>query len=315
MPQLGQHPNLPNVTIPRNTRPEFSRAPSTLAVNMAVEPESRLVKKLSEDEQWFIYNVGPWHYNQAMGSMGTFVIPALEKEFVLGDKGSEHEFSAAVLQVPIPGMPNETYPGERKATRDYFAPNADEPGRKFAEAICDAGRGEKDLMKRGIFISQIAERYTVTDDEGNKTQRWRAPSRPDKNAPEEQRENYKKFCGQVKAAQQRLKERCEYLCTEGNAFAAQKQDFNLTSYHYDAARFLKKTTAQCPWLDGSREGTQKEPCPACGEPIKPPARLEMVKGELTFIPGIRICPSCKEQVVSDEVKEASLKHMREKKVA
>ena len=305
MPQLG---NLPNITIPRNTRPEYSRAPSTLAVNMSVEPESRLVKKLSEQEQWFIYNVGPWRYNQAMGSMGTYVIPALEKELVLNDKGSENEFAAAVLQVPIPGMPNETYPGERKATRDYFAPNTEEPGKKFAEAICDAGRGEKDLMKRGIFISQIAEQYTHVDEDGVKTQRWRAPSRPEKNAPQD---DYKKFCGQVKAAQQRLRERCEYLCTEGNAFAAQKQDFNLTTYHYDAARFLRKTTAQCPWLDGSREGTQKEPCPACGEPIKPVARLD----NGVFVPGIRICPSCKEQVVSDEVKEASLKHMREKKVA
>lgn len=272
MPQLG-----------RNTRPEYSRVPSAGALATMVEPEQAMIKNLSEQQSWFIYNVSPWRYAQSMGSLGSMVIPGLDEALLLGDKGTEHEFAVAGPLV-IPGMPSETYPNERKADRTYFQWWEKDPGYKLALAVCDAGdsnKAEDDLRRRGVFVSQIAERYR--GDKGELL--YRAPSKPVKGDSQEKHQQWATFCAQVKVAQKALREHCEHLCGYARRQASEKKEFNINERHFQAAHMLHKTTAQESWLAGSSEATTKEPCAFCGEPVKS---------------GAAFCPSCRQQIVSDQ---------------
>jgi hypothetical protein len=52
--------------------------------------------------------------------------------------------------------------------------------------------------------------------------------------------------------------------------------------HYEAARMLKKTVAECPWIGRATSNTSHNvDCSFCGEPIKP---------------NLAKCPNCKEIV-------------------
>jgi hypothetical protein len=258
-----------------------------------VEPESAMIKDLSQKQSWFIYNVSPWGYAESMGSMGSFSIPSLAPEIVLADKGSANEFAVAGPLV-IPGMPNETYPNERKSDRSYFQWWEKNPGEKLALEICGVGKSRKksaDLRKRGVFVSQISDYDGHT---------YRPISRPAKEAGSEAWVRWNAWCAEVTAARKALVQWCEYLCGYASTQASQKQTFNITEHHFQAAHLLHKTSAQCPWLEGSSEATQKENCPLCGEPVKA---------------GVAFCPTCRQQIITDEELEVLRAAIKGKKVA
>ena len=284
MPQLG-----------RSTRPEYSRVPSVGALATMVEPEQQMVREVSEQRAWFIYNVGPWSYTESMGSMGNFVIPALDAALVLGEK--ENEFAVAG-PLMVPGLPNETYPREGESSRRYFKHWEKEPGKDFALEICGVGKSRKksaDLRKRGVFISQIVDRYMEAGQ-----MRYRSITKPEKGTPEEAFKLWAAWRSEVKTAHQAFRQWCEFLCGFANTEHSKKRGDNINDHHFAAAHILHKTTAQCPWLDGSAEATQKESCPLCGEPVKT---------------GVAFCPTCKQQIVSDEELEVLKAKIRAKKVA
>lgn len=75
------------------------------------------------------------------------------------------------------------------------------------------------------------------------------------------------------------------LVTEANRAMAQgpaEVDKTIRERHYQAARMLKKTVAECPWLGQAVANTSNNvDCKFCGEPIKP---------------NLAKCPNCKEIV-------------------
>jgi hypothetical protein len=78
------------------------------------------------------------------------------------------------------------------------------------------------------------------------------------------------------------------LIAEANTAMAQGPtavEQTIRERHYQAARLLKKTTAECPWLVRSAANTSHNvDCKFCGEPIKP---------------NLAKCPNCKEIVNKD----------------
>ncbi len=74
------------------------------------------------------------------------------------------------------------------------------------------------------------------------------------------------------------------LIQEANAAAAtgpQEMERTINKRHFEAARLLKKSTADCPWLQRSVQTAERIECKFCGEPMKN---------------NIPRCPNCKEIV-------------------
>lgn len=78
------------------------------------------------------------------------------------------------------------------------------------------------------------------------------------------------------------------LIVEANQAAAtgpQAMEQTINERHYQAARLLKKSTADCPWLVRSVQTAERIECKFCGEPMKN---------------NIPRCPNCKE-IVNQEL--------------
>ncbi len=76
----------------------------------------------------------------------------------------------------------------------------------------------------------------------------------------------------------------EGLIQEANSAAARGPaavEQTINERHYQAARLLKKSAADCPWMNRSVETRERVECKFCGEPMKT---------------GIPRCPNCKEIV-------------------
>jgi hypothetical protein len=75
------------------------------------------------------------------------------------------------------------------------------------------------------------------------------------------------------------------LIAEANSAQAQGEvavNNTIRERHYEAARMLKKTVAECPWIGRATSNTSHNvDCSFCGEPIKP---------------NLAKCPNCKEIV-------------------
>ncbi len=81
------------------------------------------------------------------------------------------------------------------------------------------------------------------------------------------------------------------LIAEANSAQAQGEvavNNTIRERHYEAARMLKKTSAECPWMGRATANTSNNvDCKFCGEPIKP---------------NLAKCPNCKE-IVNKELYE------------
>ena len=90
---------------------------------------------------------------------------------------------------------------------------------------------------------------------------------------------------EIKEAWENLKSgELEALIREANSAAAtgpQSMEQTINSRHFEAARLLKKSVADCPWLVRSTSVAERVECRFCGEPMK----ANLAK-----------CPNCKEIV-------------------
>jgi len=90
---------------------------------------------------------------------------------------------------------------------------------------------------------------------------------------------------EIKEAWENLKSgELEALIREANSAAAtgpQSMEQTINSRHFEAARLLKKSVGDCPWLVRSTSVAERVECKFCGEPMK----ANLAK-----------CPNCKEIV-------------------
>lgn len=148
----------------------------------------------------------------------------------------------------IPGIPMEQYPkneGEMTLLMD--------DGMRFAQDLIGVGRGHQpsnSLIQYGVFVSQT-----------------NPPSKED-----------------VATAKAALHKRCEQYVSEANQAQAEgpkiAEQTITTDRHFVAARLLKKTEAEAPWLSRSIENKARINCPFCDRPITATAPKCMHCGEI-----------------------------------
>lgn len=99
---------------------------------------------------------------------------------------------------------------------------------------------------------------------------------------------------EMEAAHVALRKRLEFLVNEANMAVAQgpkiAEETIRPDQHFIAARLLKKTSAECPWMDRSMKAAERIACPFCGEPVE------------TGLPKCRNCHEIIDQAAYDAAK-------------
>jgi hypothetical protein len=225
------------------------------------------VENLSRQTQVYIFNVGPWQHTQHMGSLGRYIIEACPE----GEKYSKPTI--------IPGIVSELYPESEVSMK-----RVDSDG--FGVALSIVGIGShmaptNSLVRYGVAISR---HWPPTK------QQCKDCKRPPHADPILKHDGSVICAGNtaeypIQAAWEALKSgELDALIREANAAAAtgpQAVEQTIRERHFQAARLLKKSNADCPWLIRSVETAERKECWACGEPMKV---------------GLPRCPNCKEIV-------------------
>lgn len=102
-----------------------------------------IVKRMAEEEQLHIFNVGPWAHRRELGSLGVFFIQACEKG---------KPYSTPLI---VPGIVTEPIPTSEKDMEWR-----QEDGRYIAEQIVGFGKmlgPQYDLRPYGVFIAEKKE--------------------------------------------------------------------------------------------------------------------------------------------------------------
>lgn len=247
----------------------------------------------SQKHNYFIYNVGPWAYNQPTGSMGSKYIPALEESMCLAP---EHRVAGPLV---ISGQPYETYPGDGHQRIIWHKSRAHGRNRKewegfdFAQNVCGVGHGlplGQNLLLRGVFISKIADAFDGgSSARGEQLTGYRAPAKPESKGSALDR--YNAFLAEVIEAERALKKHCAEICVEANGWYNSKQfEAHRSDNLFQAFRIIKGTTAEFPWAAGTGDSMlANTACGFCGSTIKG---------------GVAKCPVCHEQLITNAEMEA-----------
>ncbi len=234
-------------------------------MNIPEEPDP--IIQLSEDQRVFIYNVGPWRFQQSLASYGEKTIQALEESKVL----ASNDVAGPLV---IDGLPREYYPAEGEAKVIYHRPlknrgrQSKRPGFDFAMEVIGCGmmvNPSCDLRNFGVFISD----YAVKGVDRDGAAVYSAPVKPEKGASEDIWERHKAFLSDVGKAKDLLRKKLARMCEEANLEYARGRFAEVrTEQLYLAARLLKKTELDCAWLKDTAEQSAKESCGGCGKTIK-----------------------------------------------
>lgn len=250
---------------------------------MMIPEEPEPITQLSHEQRVFIYNVGPWRFQQELGSYGTRTIPGLAEEFVFKGPDGKPGLSVAGPLV-IDGLPKEYYQAEGEARVIYHrppknqGPRSSRPGYDFALEVC--GRGKMvnkscDLFPYGVFISDQLEQEL-----------------PDKGANKEQWAAYSRWKKDVETAQKSLRAQCSKMCQEANQEHARNNFREVRKEElYQAARLINGTEIQYGWLKDTGDKADNKECFVCGTVIKGHALK---------------CPQCGTQQVTDAEMQAAL---------
>lgn len=233
-------------------------------MNIPEEPDP--IIQLSEDQRVFIYNVGPWRFQQSLASYGEKTIQALAEDRVL----ASDDVAGPLV---IDGLPREYYPAEGEAKVIYHRPlknrgrQSKRPGFDFAMEVIGCGmmvNPSCDLRNFGVFISDYATKAAGADGAV-----YSAPVKPEKGSTQDAWKAWEAFIKDVNKAKDLLRKKLARMCEEANLeyargnFASVKND-----QMYQAARLLKKTELDCVWLKDTAEQSAKESCGGCGKTIK-----------------------------------------------
>jgi hypothetical protein len=195
-----------------------------------------IFKKISEENRLYIYNVGPWVHTREMGSAGVARIPACR----YSEAGDPlEEFGKPYT---VEGVEQEPYPVG--PTEMVMIPKCGKPGVMTGggEGILLAQQilGEGPMIPRsqsfrpfGVFIS--------------KTYR---PSKED-----------------LAEAKEALWKRLGEMIAEANSEYANNKwldEDTVQKWYLVAARILKKSPAECPWMADRQAPAARENCPGCG---------------------------------------------------
>lgn len=254
---------------PRKMREFQNNIRNSQRMNLPEEPEP--ITKLSEDQRVFIYNAGPWRYEQLMGSYGTYTIPGLDETLVMSPE------LAVAGPLVIDGLPKEYYPTEGLPRPIYHQPRKNmgretkKPGYDFAMEVIGVGMmvgQSNDLRHQGVFVSE-----------------QRQPSRPEKSGGKEAWDAFNRWVADVKTAQVKLREYCAKECQAANVehsrgrFAEVRND-----KLYQCARILKATETEFVWLKDTIENVNKKLCWSCTTVLKGHALKCPQCGELQVTP-------------------------------
>ena len=194
-----------------------------------------LVQQVSDANRLYIFNVGPWAHQRALGSAGTYFIPACPTD-------APHS-KALVIQ----GIENEHYPINEAECATL--PKCGRPGQLrgdgagllFAQQILGEGPmlpRNQSLRKFGVFISKTP-----------------VPSEADQ-----------------ETARLELRKTQGDLVAEANEIYVTDREHAATlissEWHRRAALDLGKTPQECPWLGESIMPAERKKCPSCGTPYE-----------------------------------------------
>lgn len=229
-----------------------------------VPTQSALVRKVSEENRVYLFNVGPWQHVRELGSAGKWIIPACPEG---------RRFSDPLV---IDGLVSEPYP-----TNEFkmdLLPLSGEPGQLSGE-----GSGEQFAMQvlgEGPHISRASSFRPF----GVFLSHSEAPAEADL----------------LKAEQALNGKYLELVRMASDAYAmgpAKAAETIQPDYHFRAARALKKTAAECPWLANTAMPVEQRNCPNCGT---------------QYSVGIAQCAMCKnildeERYLANEHKQREIK--------
>lgn len=198
-------------------------------------------RKVSDATRVFIYNVGPWSHKREFGDAGSYSIPACPEgqphssPLVLN---GEEEIPYPVNEVECVMKPKAGLPGQLTGSAD---------GMLLAQQIIGVGQHiapGSSLIPFGVFATRDVEwdkksqSFVLLDDAAL------AAARIALNG---------KLTELVRLAS-------EAYAKGPNAFA----EIADPDYHFRAARLLKKTTAECPWLANTQAPGARANCSGCG---------------------------------------------------
>jgi hypothetical protein len=212
----------------------------------------RTVLRASDDTKVFIFNVGPKRQVLECASYGTKILLGCP----VGRDYSD--------PVEIPGIPWEPYnvEGNKLEAQFHGEDGQEDTGWDFAGQVIGVGKY--------LNPKQSMERFGV----------FRSRNNPP--LPEE-----------VERAKKRLFENYALEVAEANeAYAVGRFNAIRQDYHYEAARALGKSAAECKWLMDTTENANTEICQFCGVGIKAT---------------VARCPNCKEIVNQAAYEEAKRK--------
>jgi hypothetical protein len=190
-----------------------------------------IVRRVSEENRIYVFNVGPWRHVREMGSAGNWAIPACP---------DGKEYSEPVV---IDGVMSEPYPMSEVAMSMLpLAAKArqlagDGEGWDFALQVLGEGPHiprNASFKPFGVFLSKS-------------------------NPPQKQ---------EVADARRLLNQKyLELVRSASEAWAlgpARAGEVIQASFHHVAARALRKTEAECPWLANTEQLAERADCPSCG---------------------------------------------------
>lgn len=262
---------------------EYQGPRRALTPKMQLPIEPVPIRKLSKEEEVYIYNVGPWRFEEHMGSYGYYTIQALDEAKVMDDKLS------VTPPLVIAGLPKEYYPmGQALPTTIYHQPPEMEgvesarPGMNFALEVCGVGRQrrpDQDLRRQGVMISTFPEQ-----------------GRPKEKGDSVSWELYNKWVKQVKDARELLRQYCVRQCQDANMHYSKGTfaDIRGTDGNpkiYQCARIIRGTILEYKWLGDTGDVIKSKSCLACSTPVKEDALK---------------CPQCGTKQMSDAKYDAEV---------
>lgn len=191
-----------------------------------------IFREVSEKNRMYIFNVGPWAHVRELGSCGAYRIPACLD-------GKEHS-----EPVVIQGVEQEPYP--IGPTEMAMIPKSGKAGveRGGGEGLLLANQilGEGPMIPKSSSFRPFGVFVSPTE-------------KPSKDL--------------LVRAQVALQNKYLELVAEANAAYAKgpqaaRETIN-SDWHFVAARALKKTAAECPWMRDTEMPAKREECPGCGE--------------------------------------------------
>ncbi len=190
-----------------------------------------MFQKVSEANRIYIFNVGPWPHKRELGSAGIYFIPACP---------ADEEYSAPLV---VQGVEDEPYPiNERTCTT---LPKAGKPGQ-----LSGSGEGS-DLAQQIIGVGPHVAPNSSFLPFGVFISRNKVPTKQELAQANEQLN--RKFVELVRLAG-------EAHAKGPNAVA----EVINPDWHFVAARALRKTVAECPWLANSAVPAERSNCLGCG---------------------------------------------------